>query len=130
MATVQGPLHSLAASGSVGRLTFSEMQQHRAAVKAARNHSTVVRAKPRKPRVPPTAAQLAHRVTVKAIAHAWKILPPADKAKWTARGITVRVASRRGLAFTVLHGYALFLQEYFNQHATPPALPMLPAFNV
>ncbi len=127
MATVRAPLLSLAASGSVGKLTISELRQHRAAVAAARNHGHVIRHKPRKPRRPPSAAQLAHRTKVKAAALAWKAMPAPTKAQWKAKGITVFAASRRGVAFKLLHGYALFLTEWITQNITAPALPLLPA---
>lgn len=127
MATVRAPLFSISASGSVGKLSFSELAQHRNAVKRMLGHTTTVRARARKPHAPVSQAQIAHRAAVKAAAKAWKALPQLTQAKWKAKGITVRVASRRGLAFRLLHGYALFLTEWFIQGITSPDLPLLPA---
>lgn len=127
MATARGPLLSIAASGSVGKLTFSELAQHRAAVAAARGHSHIIRRKPRRPKTGPTAAQLAQRARIKAAALAWKTLDANTQARWKAKGITVYAASRNGLAFRLLHGYALFMTEWITQNITAPALPLLPA---
>lgn len=90
-------------------------------------HSHSVRRKPRAAAVPPTAAQIAQRARVKACALAWKNLDPQTQALWKNKGVGVRVASRSGYTFRLLHGYALFLQEWMTQRITSPALPLRPA---
>lgn len=146
MAQVANPFFSLSASGSAGGLTAVENALHRAhvqwaqqeAARRARGLSTslaqimrfqrkIAKISSRKTKPKSTSAQSARRTKLKECAAAWRTLDAPTKALWNARRLTVYKPNAYGLAFTVQHGYALFVRQWMHQAIVPPALPRLPA---
>lgn len=108
MSRVTGPLFSLGAVGTFGRLlTF----------RAGRRNTEVIR--PRPPDVPATDRQLAHRDRVREALTAWRTLEPADRQEWKTTAASWRLPT-----------FALYLREWVLQQCTPERPPLVPADRV
>lgn len=127
MAKISGPLFSVAASGSVGALTFSRQIQPVKSDSTQQPKTHIARAKPKKSSIPPTPDQLACRAKCRAAAAAWAALTMPQRADWKNLGITTHRAGQGNTALNCKNGWPVFLQEWIIQHITTPSTPMLPA---
>lgn len=104
MAKTHGPLFSLAASGSIGKvLTFNQGA-----------HVQVARRSPRST-APPSVPQIDYRNRCRAASAYWRAMPAAEKTEWSD------VAALTGRPV-----FAKYLLEWISQAATPEQPPLLP----
>lgn len=116
MAKIKGPLFSLAASGTVGRISFSQA-----------GTATHARNVPRQRADSPTQYQIDHRQRCKDAAASWAAMSVFDKDKWHAKGTTTRPSGAAGTVYTLNNGWPLYFQEWLLQNIDPPGAPRLPA---
>lgn len=107
MAKIIGPLMSLAASGSFGKmLTFRQTR-----------HGSIAQLPPI-PSGPPSINQSFERERFAAALHAWRGLDQPTKDAWHGRGT---IFKRQPVI--------LFCSEYLQQRCSPPDLPQLPSIS-
>jgi transcription elongation factor len=116
MARVKNPLFSLAATGSVGKITFNGSK-----------NQTTARSKPSSATSTPSAAQVNIRTKCSNAASAWAALSPEERTAWAQKGITKRYAANSKKPLYLANGYALFLKEWHLQNIVPPSIPLRPA---
>lgn len=105
MAKIQGPLFSVSAAGSVGKV----IQFRRLAGLAVAGRLSV-------PLAPPTAAQMVERSRCSIAAAAWRDLDADTRNLWIALSVTHN-----------LNPWLEFWREWQFQRIEPPDLPELPA---
>jgi hypothetical protein len=127
MAKIAGPLFSIAASGSVGNVTFSASQAGASPIAGQSSKTHIARSKPRPSSWPASSDQLAMRSKCRSAAAAWQSLSALDKSKWTALGYTTHRAGQGATPINCKNGWPKFLQEYIIQHVVSPSTPLLPA---
>jgi hypothetical protein len=115
MAKITNPLFSIAASGTVGKITFTNT-----------NGKQTARALSFRRPPQPTEPQQTVRDNCRTAAAYWAALTPDERAEWAARGLKLRYITDPENLTTLNNGWALFLSEWCLQQSTidqPPYFP-------
>jgi hypothetical protein len=104
MSSVQGPLLSLTARGTVGGVIV---------YRTSARGTTVSRSPSRTP--PPSAAQTARRERYRNAVAEWRTLDSTERQAW-----------KDAAGSTNLTGYNVWIRQYLLQNITPPGRPNLP----
>lgn len=105
MAKIQGPLFSVSAAGTVGKV-----------LQFRRLRGCAVVSFPTVPAAPPSAPQIAERARCSDAAAAWRDLGDDERYLWIALATTHN-----------LNPWLEFFREWQRQRIVAPALPELPA---